>query len=221
MLRFTYTLTAPKDEHGQPIPPFPANLKNNICKAIDQLSGICSGVLADGVVTETEAQFFAEYVQKFAGYEPIWPFTDILGRVKQMFADGKCDDDERAELKQEMEALCGHVHDSEPSETYSTSLPLDSPLPHPVLFLEHSFVITGRFAYGTRRKVFDAISELGGLPGDSSPTRHTNYLVIGAFASRDWANTNFGRKVERAVELRESGTGISIIPEEHWRRYVA
>ena len=55
---------------------------------------------------------------------------------------------------------------------------------------------------------------------DSPATRETNYLVIGTFASRDWANTNYGRKIEHAVELRESGCGISIISEEYWKRFV-
>ena len=128
--------------------------------------------------------------------------------------------EEREELKHVMEGLCGHAEQCSPSETYSATLPLDSPLPNPVVFPDHSFIITGRFAYGTRRKVFDAISDLGGFANDSPPTRDTNYLVIGTFASRDWANTNYGRKIEHAVELRESGSGISIISEEHWKRFV-
>ena len=189
-------------------------------KAIDQLSGICSGILADRIVTDAEAQFFAEYVRKFAVYEPVWPFTDVLARVERIFANAICDDEEREELKHVMEALCGHAEQSSPSETYSATLPLDSPLPNSVLFPDHSFVITGRFAYGTRRKVFGTISELGGFADDSPPTRDTNYLVIGTFASRDLANTNYGRKIEHAVELRESGSGISIISEEHWKRFV-
>jgi len=119
-----------------------------------------------------------------------------------------------------MEALCGHVDDSQAAETYSTELPLDAPPPDPVLFSRHSFVVTWRFAYGTRRRVFEAISGLGGLPGDSPPNRDTNYLVIGTFASRDWANTNYGRKIEHAVRLRESGTGLNIISEEHWKRFI-
>jgi NAD-dependent DNA ligase len=215
-----YVLTIPKDDHGQPKRLFKANFENNVSKAVDQLSGICSGVLADGIVTDAEAQFFAEYVRKFAAYEPIWPFTDVLARIERIFADGVCSDEEREELKHVMEALCGHEEQCSPSETYSATLPLDSPLPNPVVFPDHSFVITGRFAHGTRRKVFDTISDLGGFADDSPPTRDTNYLVIGTFASRDWANTNYGRKIEHAVELRESGSGISIISEEHWKRFV-
>ena len=64
-----YVLVTPKDDHGQPKRLFRANFENNVCKAIDQLSGICSGILADGVVTAAEAAFFADFVRKFAVYE--------------------------------------------------------------------------------------------------------------------------------------------------------
>ncbi len=166
----TYILSTPKDDHGQPIRIFKANLENNVSKAIDQLFGVCSGMLADGVVGDAEANFFADYVRKFAGYEPVWPFTDILARVERIFTDGHCNDDEREELKTVMEALCGHVEQAKPEETYSATLPLDSPLPNPILFPERNFVVTGRFAYGTRRKLSDVISALGGILTDSAPT---------------------------------------------------
>ena len=216
----THVLTTPKDANGQPLRMFKANLENNVSKAIDQLSGICSGILADGVVTQEEAAFFAEWVRKFAPFEPVWPFTDILARVERIFADGRCDDEEREELKGVMEALCGYTAETKPVETYSTTLPLDSPLPAPILFPERVFTVTGKFAFGTRRKVMDAIVARGGIPSDSAPTRESHYLVVGVFASRDWANTNYGRKIERAVELRDSRSGIAIISEEHWKRFI-
>jgi NAD-dependent DNA ligase len=215
-----YTLSTAKDAHGQPLRMFKANLENNVSKAIDQLSGICSGILADGVVTAPEATFFGDWVRKFAPFEPVWPFTDILARVERIFADGRCDEEEREELKGVMQTLCGYTAEAEPAETYSTTLPLDNPQPEPLLFPGQQFVVTGRFAYGTRRKVFEAIEALGGVCGDSAPTLTTRYLVIGVFASRDWYNTNYGRKIKRAVELRDSGTGISIVSEEHWKRFL-
>lgn len=213
-------LTTPTDVHGQPLKIFKANLENNVSKAIDQLSGICSGILADGVVTEKEADFFAEWVRKFAPFEPVWPFTDILARVKRIFADGRCDDEEREELKGVMQALCGYVADAKPAETYSTGLPLNVPCPDPIAFPDRVFTITGRFAFGTRSKVMEAVTSRGGLASDTRPTRESNYLLIGLFASRDWANTNYGRKIERAVELRDSGSGIAIISEEHWTKFL-
>lgn len=215
-----YILTTPKDAHGQPLHLFRVHTENNVSKAIDQLSGICSGILADGVVNDAEANFFAGWMRKYTAYEPIWPFTDILTRIKRIFADGRCSDEERQELREVMQALCGYTNDYDPSETYSTKLPLDLPAPEPVVFPAHVFAITGRFAYGTRRKVMEAIAARGGSPSDTAPTRESHYLVVGLFASRDWYNTNYGRKIERAVELRDSGSGIVIISEAHWAKFV-
>ena len=217
----TNHLVTPKDANGQPIRLFKAREENNVAKAIDQLTGICTGILADGVVSPKEVEFFASWVQKFAPLEPIWPFTDILKRVETIFADGRASEEECEELRGVMEALCGYTKQADPAETYSTNLPLNNPLPNPVVFKERVFNITGKFAFGTRKKVIEVIEGVGGKALDSPPTRDSHYLVIGLFASRDWAHTSHGRKIERAVELRDSNSGIAIISEEHWKKFVA
>jgi len=216
----TYQLATPKDEDGQPIRMFRAGRANNEAKAIDQLSGICAGILADGVVNEHEAVFFAGWVRQHAPLEPVWPFTDILSRVERIFADGRCTEEEREELKEIMEALCGRSPAGSSQETCSTTLPFTSPPPSPVEFSNRVFNITGKFAFGTRQKVISAITGKSGIAVDSMPTRDSHYLVLGIFASRDWIHTNYGRKIERAVELRNSGSGIAIISEEHWKKFL-
>jgi NAD-dependent DNA ligase len=215
-----YHVTTPKDVHGQPLRLFKAREANNITKAIDQLTGICAGILADGSVNSKEVEFFSAWVQKYAPLEPVWPFTDVLKRVEQIFADGRVSEEECDDLRVVMEALCGYTNKAKPEETYSTSLPLNDPLPEPVIFPEKVFNITGKFAYGTRSKVVEAIKSAGGKALDASPTRESNYLIIGLFASRDWIHTSHGRKIERAVELRNSGSDIAIISEEHWKKFL-
>lgn len=217
----TYKLATPKNADGQPLRMFRAARDNNEAKAIDQLSGICAGILADGVVNEQEAIFFAEWVRQHAPLEPAWPFTDILGRVERIFADRKCTVDEREELKEIMEALCGRSPAASPQDNLSTTLPFTTPPPVSIAFPSRVFNITGKFAFGARQKVVGAIAGRGGIATDSMPTRDSNYLVIGVFASRDWIHTNYGRKIERAVELRDSGTGIAIISEEYWKKFLS
>ena len=216
-----YQLVTPKDNHGQPLRLFKAREENNVAKAIDQLTGICAGILADGIVSPKEAEFFASWVQKYAPLEPVWPFTDVLKRVETIFADGRATEEECDELRGVMEALCGYTSQADPTETYATSLPLNDPLPDPLVLQDQLCNITGKFAFGTRKKVIEAIGLAGGKALDAPPTRESNYLIIGLFASRDWAHTSHGRKIECAVELRESGSGIAIISEEHWKRFVA
>jgi hypothetical protein len=215
-----YKLVTPKNADGQPRRMFRAARDNNEVKAIDQLSGICAGILADGVVNEQEAVFFTEWVRQHAPLEPAWPFTDILSRVERIFADGQCTVEEREELKEIMESLCGRSPAASSQDNFSTTLPFTSPPPASIDFPNRVFNVTGKFAFGARKEVINAITGKGGIAMDSMPTHDSNYLVIGIFASRDWVHTNYGRKIEQAVKLRDSGSGIAIVSEEHWKKFI-
>jgi NAD-dependent DNA ligase len=220
MAQRDYTMHVSKDEHGQTRHLFRALAENNVSKAIDQLSGICAGILADGKVCDTEARFFNDWVRKFSSSEPIWPFTDILSRLNAIFNDGVIDEEERSELAELMKQIIGRELDDDPTQSHSSALPLNDPAPNPVKFSGNEFVLTGRFAFGTRQKVTAAILALGGTVKDGFPMLTTHYLIIGAFASRDWYNTNYGRKIERGVEIRSNGHPISIVSEEHWKNFL-
>lgn len=215
----TYQLKRPTDINGKPLPFFKSGRSNEQDKAVDQLTGVCAGIISDGVVNQKEADFFAEWVKTHAPLQPAWPFSDILRRLNRIFADGVCDDEEREELKDVMAALCGAGEEATPGQPYSTTLPLDTP-PPAVVFSGRQFHVTGKFAFGSRSKVFEAIKSRGGIGLDSAPTREGHYLVIGIFASPQWATTSYGRKIQRAVELREDGSGIAIISEEHWKSFL-
>lgn len=209
-----------KDQHGQPLYGIRANLDNNVSKAFDQLSGICKGLLADGVVNEVEAQFFWDWLRRYSITDAGWALDAVVDRVKAIYADGVVTDDERLDLKAIMEEITGDHAGDVSVDPRSTALPLDNPQPEPIEFVGKVFSITGRFAFGTRPKVLDVITTRGGVAGDSMPTLKTDYLVIGTFASRDWIETSYGRKIERAVELRSEKSGIAIIGEDHWKRFV-
>lgn len=209
-----------------PVLPAPIRLfqhEQDVTQVVAQLIGICSGILADGEVNEEEATFFANWVRKHAPAKPVWPFTDLLVRIERIFADGICDAEERAELKSVMEALCDFDQPAESTPELDdplSALPFCIPQPRPLVFAGQQFVVTGKFAYGARSAVFEAIKSLGGIPTDAAPSQSTRYVVVGAFGSQDWINTSQGRKIEKAVQLRAKGTGLQIIAEEHWREYI-
>ena len=47
------------------------------------------------------------------------------------------------------------------------------------------------------------------------------YLVIGDIGSKDWSHSSYGRKIEKAVEYRDTkDTGISIVCESHWAKFL-
>jgi hypothetical protein len=42
----------------------------------------------------------------------------------------------------------------------------------------------------------------------------------GTFGSRDWVHTSFGRKIQKAVDYRTSGSRLAIVGEDHWARCI-
>ncbi len=209
------------DADGQPLDVL-LNRDNNLRKSVDLLAGISMGVLADGVVTDEEAALFAGQVERVAEMEPGWPVNVLLERVRAVFADGVVDEAERVELKGMMEALVGASGAAAGipagEALLSTALPFCSPPPL-VVFPSKVFLVTGKFAYGARREVHREIESRGGLVSKSKGvTTRTDYLVVGAMASRDWKHTGMGNKIMRAVELREKGWPVRIVSEEHWVR---
>jgi len=222
-IRRKYTLDAGspskkvnKDDHGQPVFKSKLTTENYASKAFDQLKGICHGILADGVITDDEARYFKAWVEKNSVIETTWPFSEISGRVRELFSGQKISEEERDDLKSIMEAITGGSYLPSLDEDTSTGLPLCFPQPTKVIFTNVEFCVTGRFAYGTRKKVEVAIEQRGGS-FNPTPRFATKYLVIGHFASRDWKYTNYGTKIDRAVELRDQKSGISIISEETWK----
>lgn len=194
---------------------FAASTSSDADVALSTLRGLCEGILPDGVVNTAETEAFRSWVQHAAKMHPVWPLTDIMARLERMFADGVCDEEERAELKAVMESLCGRGEERDAGEA-ATALPLDVPPPR-VVFPGREFVMTGNFAYGSRAKVMDAIIAAGGMPRDAAPRHATNYLIVGAMANGEWKHAAYGRKIQTAMELKSRGAQIAVISEAHWR----
>ena len=187
-------------------------------RASNELVGICRGLLADGHVSQMEAQFLKDWIERNAQFIGLYPFGQIYGQLSAILRDGFIDEDESADLQDTLVRFVGGEAFDPKAQTASrsTTLPVDDPEPH-VEFTGAVFVVTGTFVHGERTRVHAAIEQRGGL-SSASLSRKTRYLVIGELGSRDWINSNAGRKIEKAVALRSEGHPVSIITEEHWSR---
>lgn len=74
-------------------------------------------------------------------------------------------------------------------------------------------VLTGSF-YTMSRKQIGELIESRGAKLDKSVNRKIDLLVVGGMASRDWAFSSFGRKIEEALTVRKYGTPLLIIDEK-------
>lgn len=202
----------PLDPDGQPAPWF--NSTRRIERDLSEMLGLAKGVLFDGAVTDEEARRLLDWTEDHADIISAWPGRVLHQRLRSIFSDGRVTEEERSDLAELLQLLGGHDAGMVGGITTSTELPLDDPPPL-VEIPDRVFVLTGRFAYGPRRVCEESLRAIGGWP-EPNVTLHTDYVVIGTFASRDWIQTPFGRKIEKAVEYREQHGRPAIIAEDHW-----
>lgn len=203
------------DEHGQPPPRVNAMRRED--RSTEEVLGFLRGILADGILSNEEIWATYRLLCDRQSDLPAWLFNTLSTRVYRACRDGRIEEHEREELTQIMKEILGSP--AEVIERCATEIPLTKPEPE-VIFDRNEFVLTGKFVYGPRRIVEEEIRSRGGYTADNV-TLETSYLVVGTLGSRDWINTAFGRKIEKALEYRERcGAPIAIISEKRWVEFL-
>jgi hypothetical protein len=184
-------------------------------RSVDELIGICRGILADGEVNQSEAAFLLDWLDRHREFAHAFPFSTLYPRVQDALADGVLDLDEQRDLLEALSSTVGgEVAAPDGLASLSTELPYDDPCPT-ILYAASAFVVTGVFTYGKRRAVQYAIESRGGVVR-AAVSAKTDYVVVGEVGSRDWLHSSFGRKIQEAMDFRQLGAMISIVPERHW-----
>jgi NAD-dependent DNA ligase len=176
------------------------------------LVGIVQGVLADGELHDREIQFLDEWLTKAESVSLLWPGTVIHAQVKHILADGLVTPEERAHLIATLNALIGGALDQLAETPRVTTLAFyeDVVIEH----RERLFCFTGDFAFGPRSICERAVIARGGSV--ANVTKKLHYLVIGGLGSAEWKHGSFGTKIEKAMELKQKGLDLKIVPEDAW-----
>lgn len=189
------------------------NRKDIQDRQIDTLIGLSKGLSADGKIDKGEAEFLASWLIQSQQSISIPAIKNLLDRVSTMLQDGILDEDESSELLSILRSISGE--ESAIGElAKTTSLPINEPLPS-IAFQNMSFLFTGTCVFGTRKQCQQAIDSLGGVNA-KGVTKSLNYLVLGTYVTDSWVHENFGRKIEKAMEYRDSGLPLVIVTEQHW-----
>ena len=186
-----------------------------ITRSLNQLMGIVNGVLCDGQLHDSEVHFLSTWLQENEQLKTVYPANIIYRLIREAMSDGVLTQDEKDHLLRSLSEISGN-------DFWKTGAALpgnissvfdDDPT---VVFNDNIFVMTGEFMFGTRNACHKATELRGGQTSDNV-TKKTNYLVIGSMASPSWIESNFGRKIQKAAEMAESGEfEIAIIRETDW-----
>lgn len=187
--------------------------RRELARAIEVLHGLVAGVMADGVLNDSEIRFLDLWLTDNEPVTRVFPGSILADRVRRALKDGRVTDDERQQLQGVLaQMIGGTLQDTGSASIGVTGLPVDDDIDvHP----DGGFCLTGSFIYGSRAQCEDLIA---GLHGQSfaDVTKDVDYLVIGTLGSKEWSHSSFGRKIEKAVAYQQKGLGIAIISEQRW-----
>lgn len=194
------------------------NKQMRLDRAADQLIGICSGIAADGVVNKDEVAFLSSWLDDHREVCGHFPGNVLSERIAAILDDGFISDDEREDLLQALRQISGnHFVETGAASPESPAVQADEVVA--VEFSGKVFCLTGKFVFGPRARCQEATASLG-AQCESDVTKRTDYLVIGSLVSPDWKHETYGRKIEKAMKLREEhGIKPMIITEEQWVVY--
>lgn len=184
-------------------------------RSLDELIGLCKGVIADGSVCQSEAQFLLNWLENNSNIADTFPANVIYPRLVAMLADGTLDDEEAQELLDFLKSCTGEIG-QEGTMNLSCGIAYNDPLPE-LVFENQEFCLTGQFAYGQRSDVTERTQALGAKVIGSVVKRGC-ILVVGCMATKTWLHSSHGLKIQKAIEARDAGAPICIIPEEYWHK---
>ena len=186
--------------------------------SLQVLQGIFHGLLADDVLSDIEIKRLSDWLDDNDILAGSYPYDEIRSLITAVLADGIITEDERKQLFLFMSDFI------DTKESYNISQPEIDTLKsqynisgicsiQPDITIEGKlFCFTGASSRGTRNEIASVIEEHGGL-FNKSVIKKTDFLIVGDDGNPCWAFSCYGRKVERAVELRKTGSKIQIVHE--------
>jgi NAD-dependent DNA ligase len=194
--------------------------KRGDAKSLNTLDGLLSGITCDGHLSDTEVLYLDCWLKENMEIIDQYPINQIYRAVREVLQDNKITEAERDRLLALLKEYAGQNFDETGSVESEFSFNSFDDDPH-IIYEGRVFVMTGTFSFGHKEKCHYEVTRRGGICG-GTVTKKTNYLVIGDKASKDWIARNYGRKIQKAVEMIESGDyEISIIREKDWRLSLA
>ena len=123
-------MTLELNEDGQPINrAFSKDRLND--RSIDELIGICKGIIIDKVIIDEEIQFLAHWLEVNKDRAHLWPANVLIERITRFLSDKVIDNSEKEDLFNILTQISG----SNLIANLSSSLPLCNPPPtHPFPF---------------------------------------------------------------------------------------
>lgn len=198
---------------------------NQVTSQIQILEGMLHGIITDGIITDRELRLLNDWLNDNDYLAGTYPYDEVYSLLLAAKEDGVISEDERNMLR----ALFSNFVDTRESANIHEADRLALQQQYSVAgicaiapeisFADKTFCFTGASKRGTRDEISALIQRKGGIYSDSV-TRATDYLIVGADGNPCWAFSCYGRKVEKAMDLRRKGRHVVIVNEnDFWDEF--
>jgi NAD-dependent DNA ligase len=177
---------------------------NVVTADLQSVFGFLSGVMADRVLNETERKRLIAWMDDRSHLKGYWPYDEIFS----VAITSKIPENLQQILNQ-FSSVSGELTVN--LELLSTVSSICTTDPE-ITVADRTFCFTGESSQRTRKELAAFVDKHGGQVSDSV-TKKTDFLVVCADGSQNWAFTTFGRKIQRAFEMRKSGHTIQLVQE--------
>ncbi|PFM75230.1 NAD-dependent DNA ligase [Bacillus sp. AFS077874] len=191
--------------------------------SIQQLEGIFHGMLADNELSDIEIIQLKKWMDDRRFLKSSYPFDEITSLLVSVLEDGIITVDEKNTLK----AFFGNFIDTKQSYNINEydikalqskySIEGICATEPEISFEGKLFCFTGTSYKAKRNEIANLITDKGGL-FNNNVLKKTDFLIIGGEGNPCWAYSCYGRKVEKAVQLRKEGSNVLIVHEnDFWK----
>lgn len=189
---------------------------NAVTTDLQTLQGLCHGIIANGIIKNEEIIELNKWLYENEHLNTFYPYDEIRSLLLSILSDGKIDEEEKTVLLaffDQFVNLNNSVVKNQIKEiTKGVSVSGLCTSEPDVTFEGKTFCVTGVLQRGNRDELKRKITELGGIPTDSV-SKKTDYLIVGDNGNPAWAFSCYGRKVEKALQMRKEGHTIVMIHE--------
>lgn len=175
--------------------------------ATQVLHGMMAGIAADNVITVDEVKGLMAWLDDRPYLNTAWPFGDVRTLGQRILADGVVSQPEHDEIL----SLCKTVIAFGSSRVAKSGSNVFANQPT-LEFPNKAFCLSGKLERGKKADAQAAIKERGGKV-KSAVSKQLDYLIVGGHGHEAWAYSSYGRKVEAAVNLKQSGVELLIVQE--------
>lgn len=181
-----------------------------------RLRSLVAAIGSDGHVSVDELCGLADWLLENEHLKTCWPYDEIESLVSGVLEDGRIEPAEHALLMAyfgEFVAAVDSKTGVRPRTREGTTVVGLCAVAPSIRFAGSVFCLTGSSRQYSRQEFAAAIADRGGT-AVNGVSKRVHYLVIGADGNPCWAYACYGRKVERAVELRREGHSIVMVHEK-------